>query len=209
MYLSRLTLDASRRETLLALASPSMIHGAVENAFSGARQRNLWRIDQVDGRYDLLILSPEKPDLTKAAAQFAAPGETGQTKDYSTLLDRVQTGSKWQFRLRANPTYSQHTEDGRGRVCAHSTIAHQRAWLLRQSEQHGFSIAEDKFDVTQTQWYHFSKGIKERKISLLAVTYEGSLTVTDAGLFRALLLEGIGREKAYGVGLMTLVCQKE
>ncbi len=206
MFLSRLPLDVTRRDTLLALASPSMFHGAVEAAFSGERQRRLWRLDQLDGQYYLLLLSAEKPNLAQAAAQFAPEGETGQTKDYAPLLERVQNGSKWRFRLCANPTYSVPGEPGtRGRVCAHSTTAHQRAWLLRQSEQHGFALEESEFDVTRSQWYHFSKGVKGSKISLLAVTYEGVLTVSDAEAFRAVLTEGIGREKAYGVGLMTIV----
>lgn len=206
MYLSRMTLDVTRRETMMALASPSMLHGAVEQAFSGQRQRNLWRVDQLNGQYYLLILSREKPDLTKAAEQFAPEGETWETKDYSALLKRTVNGSKWHFRLCANPTYSiPNKGQARGRVCAHSTTAHQREWLINQSKKHGFALAEDSFDVTRSGWYRFSKGVKGSRISLLAVTFEGALTVTDAELFRAMLTDGIGREKAYGVGLMTLV----
>ena len=40
---------------------------------------------------------------------------------------------------------------------------------------------------------------------MLAVTYEGMLTVTDAELFRQALTQGIGREKAYGMGLLTIM----
>lgn len=206
MYLSRMALDVTRRRTLLALASPSMLHGAVENAFPGERQRNLWRVDSLNGKYYLLILSPEKPDLTRAAAEFAPEGETWETRDYAPLLARVETGSQWRFRLRANPTYSIPEKGGRrGRVCAHSTVEHQRKWLMEQSGKHGFELEEDGFDVAQSQWYHFSKGVRNSKVSLLAVTYEGRLKVTDAERFRAMLTEGLGREKAYGVGLMTLV----
>ena len=46
---------------------------------------------------------------------------------------------------------------------------------------------------------------RERPVSLLAVTYEGLLTVTDAALFRRTLTEGIGRGKAYGLGLLTVM----
>ena len=37
------------------------------------------------------------------------------------------------------------------------------------------------------------------------VTFEGMLKVTDAELFRKTLREGIGKEKAYGCGLMTVL----
>lgn len=44
-----------------------------------------------------------------------------------------------------------------------------------------------------------------RPVSLLSVTFEGFLTVTDADLFRCTLTEGIGRGKAYGMGMLTVV----
>ena len=44
-----------------------------------------------------------------------------------------------------------------------------------------------------------------RRVSMLSVTFEGILTVTDADLFRRTLAEGIGRGKAYGMGMLTVV----
>ena len=44
-----------------------------------------------------------------------------------------------------------------------------------------------------------------RLVTLLAVTYEGVLQVTDPEAFKALLCEGVGRGKAYGLGLMTII----
>ena len=130
MYLTQMRLDRNNRRTLSALSSPAKFHGAVESAFPGQRQRNLWRVDSRGGQDYLLILSKEKPDLTLAVQQFAPPGETWQTKDYTPLLNRIHQGSRWQFRLCANPTYSVPAGPGqRGRVCAHSTPEHQLAWL--------------------------------------------------------------------------------
>lgn len=206
MYLSRILLDTTKRETLLALSSPAMFHGAVESAFSGERKRNLWRVDQLNGQYYLLILSHDVPRPDAALEQFSKSGTACETKDYEPLLQRVKNGTSWNFMLRANPTYSVSAEKGaRGRVCAHSTTEHQRQWLLRQSLQHGFTLEEEQFDVVMSRWYHFSKGIKGKQVSLLAATYTGRLTVTDADAFRDMLTQGLGREKAYGVGLMTLV----
>ena len=45
MYLTQMLLDQKNRQTLAALASPSKFHGAIEVAFPGPRQRNLWRIE--------------------------------------------------------------------------------------------------------------------------------------------------------------------
>jgi len=206
MYLTQMRLDINNRRTLSALASPAKFHGAVESAFSGQRQRNLWRIDSRGAQNYLLILSGEKPDLTQAVQQFAPPGETWQTKDYTQLLNRISQGSRWQFRLCANPTYSVPAGPGqRGRVCAHSTPEHQAAWLERQSEKHGFVLKKDEFAVVKSVWYRFRKGNTGKNVTFLAVTYEGYLEVRDPELFCRMLCSGIGHGKAYGAGLMTLV----
>ena len=54
------------------------------------------------------------------------------------------------------------------------------------------------------QWYTFTQKTGEQ-VKLLGVTYEGLLTVTDAEKFREALISGIGRGKAYGLGLLTVV----
>ncbi len=206
MYLTQMRLDMNNRRTLSALASPAKFHGAVECAFPGQRQRNLWRIDSRGNQNYLLILSREKPDLTQAAQQFAPPGETWQTKDYAKLLNRISQGSRWQFRLCANPTYSAPAGPGRrGRVCADNTPEHQAAWLERQSEKHGFALKKDEFTVVKSVWYRFRKGSTGENVMFLAATYEGYLEVSDPELFCRMLCSGIGRGKAYGAGLMTLV----
>ena len=122
------------------------------------------------------------------------------------LLKRIQEGSRWQFRLRANPTCNAPAGPGkRGRVYAHSTTENQMKWLLRQSEQHGFSLDPEAFTVTGSKWYRFKKGSTGHRVTFLAVTYDGSLRVKDPVVFQAALCGGIGPGKAYGAGLMTLV----
>lgn len=210
MYLTQMRLDMNNRRTLAALAAPSKIHGAVESAFPGERQRNLWRIDSRGGQNYLLILSAERPELRQAAEQFAPPGETWQTKDYTPLLARIRQGSRWQFRLCANPTYSVPAGPGqRGRVCAHSTPEHQTAWLERQSGKHGFILQKEDFTVVKSVWYRFKKGSTGKNVTFLAVTYEGVLEVSDPELFCQMLCSGIGHGKAYGAGLMTVVQERK
>ncbi len=68
-----------------------------------------------------------------------------------------------------------------------------------------FSLNEEDFTVVHSQWHIFRKNpSQETKVRLLAVTYEGVLTVTDTELFCKALTEGIGRGKAYGMGLLTV-----
>ena len=206
MYLSRLELDLTRRSTMIALAAPQRFHGAIENSFDGERQRRLWRLDRLGDKLFILILSEEKPDLRGMASQFGTENPP-ETRTYDPLLQRIKEGSRWRFRLRANPTKSLKNADAvsaRGRVKACGVIEEQRQWLLNRAEKHGFLLYENDFDVKESCWCRFEKKDK-RKVSILSVTYEGVLEVTDAEKFKELLCNGIGRGKAYGMGIMTVM----
>jgi CRISPR system Cascade subunit CasE len=58
--------------------------------------------------------------------------------------------------------------------------------------------------VVGSQWFSFRKKTKGERITMLSVTYEGTLKITDPELFKRALTVGIGREKAYGMGLLTI-----
>lgn len=206
MYLSRVELDPTRSGTMAALAAPQKFHGAVERAFPGARRRRLWRLDRLGEKLYLLVLSEDMPDLSGAAEQFGT-GAAPESRKYDPLLERITPGSCWQFRLTANPTKSckdPAAPQERGTVTAHCTTQYQKQWLLDRAAKHGFALTEDSFTVTRVQWHHFAKH-GTRPVSLLAVTYEGVLQVTDAAAFRELLCQGLGRGKAYGMGLLTVM----
>ena len=211
MYLSRVELDEARRSTMRALAAPQKLHGAVESAFSGERRRRLWRLDRLGGKLYLLLLSEDLPDLTGIAEQFGPMDRPGsaETRDYTQLLERIRPGSVWQFRLTANPTKSCTSAgraETRGKVFAHCTVEYQEKWLLDRAEKHGFRLTPDSFSVMASRWLRFAKGGEHgRPVSLLSVTYEGVLQVTDENRFRDLLVSGLGRGKAYGLGLMTVM----
>jgi CRISPR system Cascade subunit CasE len=200
-------LDQTSRNTMRALSMPNLLHGTIESSLPGPRVRNLWRIDRLRGEYYLMLLSPERPNLSEAVRQFGLEEMGWETRDYEPLLARIQEGSAWQFRLVANPTKSSFSGQGkRGEVHAHVSPAYQEQWLLERAEKHGFSLEPDDFRVVNSKWYQFYKGgDSRRRVSLLAVTFEGKLVVTDAALFRETLVQGIGRGKAYGMGMMTVI----
>ncbi len=217
MYLSRIPLDTSRRKTQAALLSPSKIHGAVEEAFSEKHSRKLWRIDTLRGETYLLILSASKPDLQSIAVQFGYRDAVGESKEYERLLERICEDSVWQFRLVANPTRSVSQESGRGKIQAYLLRDDQMKWLVRQAEKRGFSVYTDTLRILDPVWKSFQKRSDDHKykVHIFQVTFEGYLKVEDAGLFKKTLIEGVGRGKAYGMGLLTVagrrrqVCRSE
>ena len=154
----------------------------------------------------LLLLSEDVPELSGVVEQFGT-GAAAETRSYDPLLQRVEPGSSWQFRLTANPTKcckDPKAPAERGTVAAHCSTKYQKQWLLDRAAKHGFALREEEFTVTRVQWQHFAKH-GTRPVSLLAVTYEGVLQVTDPEAFRNLLCQGMGRGKAYGLGLLTVM----
>ncbi len=207
MYLSRIALDDKRRETMRALVSPQILHGAVESSLQSDRQRSLWRLDRLYDKTYLLLLSGQKPELSLINEQFGFFGEEGvqETKAYAPFLAALKEGQAWRFRLSANPVRSSPKEGVRGKVHAHVTQEQQRQWLIKRAESNGFLLDEGSFDVVETKWLKFKKGeAKGTEVTLRAATYEGLLTITDTPLLKEALVNGIGRAKAYGCGLLTL-----
>lgn len=208
MYLSRIKLNSSRTQTMRALVAPNVFHGAIEICDEN-RRRKLWRVDTLGGEQYLLVLSEEQFDLTKAAEQFGYDS-CYDSKPYEVLLERIVKGSRWQFRLIANPTVQIFDEKkGRGKVIAHISTKFQGEWLKKQAEKHGFSLNDEEWLITGSKWYTFRKNRSSKNtVKMLAVTYEGVLTVTNAESFRKALCCGIGREKAYGMGMLTVMRPK-
>ncbi len=148
----------------------------------------------------MLVLSKDKPDFTSFCKQFSQSEDAWETKSYDKLLDSLSDGSTWKFRLTANPTVSKSHQgnNGQGKIIACNSIEEQKEWLLRKADKHGFQV--NGFNITQSIWKKF-----ENQVSFLSVTYEGILTIENVALFREALINGIGRGKAYGMGLLTII----
>ncbi|MBM9624592.1 type I-E CRISPR-associated protein Cas6/Cse3/CasE [Streptomyces zhihengii] len=118
---------------------------------------------------------------------------------------------------------------------AHVTPAHQMGWLLQRQESAGFRILErsagqplmssvgassgpthpgnayelavhSKRDLVFAKRPQNGSPVGNKApVQIVAVTFDGHLEVTDPARLRTVLTQGIGRAKAYGCGLLTLV----
>jgi CRISPR system Cascade subunit CasE len=219
MYFSHFQFNPARRGAQRLLASPHALHAAVLAGFpdpsATANGRVLWRLDNSAPVAKLFIVSPTQPDLTHLAEQGGWPTlpETWGSKPYEKLLDRIENGQQYRFRLTANPVRNERRADGqRGKPRGHVTVAQQEKWLLDRQERHGFTIpvlphedperTEHAVVVRDRKLLVFHR--RETKVTLRTVSYEGTLTVTDRDDFVAALCLGIGRAKGYGCGLLTV-----
>ena len=208
MILSRIELDTSKHDTRRAIAVPQVLHAAIEGCFPEKtdKDRKLWRLDRLQGSLYLLLLSPEKPDFTRFARQLCAEGVEGAIKDYAPLLGSIRTGVRLRFRLRANPTHSVPiSKDVRGKVYSHITVEQKRDWLMKKAQGCGFKLDEQLYDVVETDYLRFWRSKDSRPVEIGVAVFEGELEVVDREMFVQSLTQGIGRAKAYGCGLLTVV----
>lgn len=206
LYLSRVEIDSTNRRKLKNLTHLGAYHDWVENCFpeeikNHERQRHLWRIDDLKGKRYLLLLSSDRPDEGELL-RYGVDG-TVMIKEYDKFIDKLNVGQIMMFKLTANPT---HCKDGK--VYPHVTVKQQSKWLLDRSKGLGFDILESdgipSFSVINREW-QVMKRKGGRSVKLSKVTYQGYLKIVDLDLFRSALLKGVGREKAFGMGLMTVI----
>ncbi|MCL2137467.1 MAG: type I-E CRISPR-associated protein Cas6/Cse3/CasE [Coriobacteriia bacterium] len=206
MYLSRIELDKTSRNVRLALASPQRMHAIIAGCFDDleVKQRSLWRIDTIDENTYLLVFSMDIPDFNSLADQFAINDDSKIiTKAYDSFLNGFECGETLRFRITANPSISKKNNtdpNNRGRVLGHITVDQQKKWLEERSLKNGFELLS--FDIVSRGEREFERG--SGIVTFTVASYEGLIKITDIKLFTYALAHGIGREKAYGCGLMTV-----
>ena len=94
------------------------------------------------------------------------------------------------------------------------TPAQQSAWLRERAQQWGFEVIpvenQEIADIPlvtarkDLSFSHRDSSGNIGKVTLRKAQFDGALRITDVELFRKALVNGMGRGKAYGMGLMTL-----
>ncbi|MFI5505254.1 type I-E CRISPR-associated protein Cas6/Cse3/CasE [Corynebacterium kutscheri] len=214
-FLSAIDLNPYRRKTALFASNPRTLHAAVMNCFSpdlhAKEKRILWRLDQSTDRISLLVLSENRPCFEHIQEQAGWSNQpSSKIRDYNPLLEGLQPGQQYRFRLAANPTRIVTQSDGKKIRAAHVTVKHQKQWLRDKITAHGFSIyngntTDDETEmllVTRRDRLRFNR--EKARVTLNRVQFDGVLTVESPELLRNAMLNGIGRGKGYGMGLLTL-----
>lgn len=210
MFLSRVEIDRNNRRKTKDLSHLGAYHSWVEDSFPNERENNvrsrkLWRIDPLGDKEYLLIVSPNQPDMNLLEKYGVI--NSAQTKEYDNFLDNLIKNERYRFRLVVNPVVSIKSDPNskeRGRVVPHVTVEQQRNYLIERSEKNGFHIKDDEFTIVERKFEPLNKK-GHKTIWLSKVTYEGILTIRDISKFRNLLVNGLGRKKAYGFGMMTVI----
>lgn len=216
MYLSRVEIDINNRRKMKDLTHLGCYHSWVEDSFpkfsKENRSRKLWRIDNVYDKYYLLVLSENKPDMEKLE-KYGLESSAG-VKNYDQFLDSLKEGMKAKFKIKLNTVRAYKDEKNptkRGRIMP---VPNEKLneFLIDKATRNGFEVNPGEFAISKIDkeyFMHTDKGeTKKSRKDIVSATYEGILTITDLEKFKAALVNGIGKKKAYGCGFLTIIPEK-
>ena len=190
-------------------------HGWIEDSFPEERTQakedcksKLWRIDQVNDKQYLLIVSRTKPDLNKLE-KYGVKG-SASTKNYDAFLASLQEGMHAKFRVKLNAVKSlsdRTTHPKRGKVVV-VTFKDLPSFFMECANANGFSINPEQIRITTSKelFQHYGEDkMSHVRMTLAAATFDGILTITDLEKFKKALMCGMGKKKAYGFGMLTVI----
>ncbi len=183
--------DANRLHQELMLLAPDGLGESPRKAVG-----LLYRLEETPAGVKILVQTRVRPKIDRLTDGFAT---TVTTRDLAPLLKNLSAGDHVRYRITANPTQrvGNSTTDPRkkGKL---TVLAGERGelWWLTRATANGLH----PFSVTQSRLPDIHAG----KTRHAATRFDGVGIVTDADRLRQAVLDGIGRAKSYGCGLISL-----
>lgn len=203
-YGIRLMLNPVHDLTRADLADRNAMHKRVMGFFhriQGEAVRNavniLWRVDETSDGMFLFVTAAEPVDEHAIPAGYALSTER---YDIGQHVSQFNDGDKVWFNSTVNPTRTSTTAIGRKKRVT-LTEAETYDWFHGRSPALGMAV--DRLFVESSPVERLKKTSSE--FTLAVSELSGTAIVADADRFRQTLIEGFGRGKAYGLGLVHAV----
>jgi CRISPR system Cascade subunit CasE len=206
VWLTRIVLDARHGAVRADLRDAIKLHKRVmmlvpDGLGEQARAQTgvLFRLEEGHAETSLLIQSRHRPDPDRL------PDGYGMTavKNIDALLERLRSGLTLHYRITANPSKRLARADAHHKakqVVALSGAAADE-WWSRKAAEHGLALSS----LLATPMSPASgKADQGHRIRHSLTRFDGLAVITDPDRVRAAILEGIGRGKSYGGGLLSL-----
>ena len=202
MNLTQLTFNPRSAQARRDLADAYEMHRTLSRVFANTKSQPPWRFVWRQER----DINPWTCPTVLVQSRFVGDWEVLKSlpaylqnppKTKSIDLERYVRAGKYRFRLVANPTVSRM-----GKRRGLTKTEEQIQWLGRQGSNHGFTVTAT---VVSAADLFESKRKENAHITVQRVAFDGLLEVQQPERVRHVLLNGLGRAKAFGCGLLSLV----
>ncbi len=207
-----ITLNLAHPEVQRDLLDCQSMHRRVMHLFhhvNAERTINkiLYRIDRNGAVWTLMIQSIHQADVTVLPAEYAA----ADSKQIATIWPKLQAIPKKKqllFALVAFPAKKVDINTKNSVRVGLDSDELQQQWLIDKMRDAGCHVVLDdsaplSFDL-QAEPLVVGNRSGSGVIRFVPTRFTGTLVVDDPALFGYIVVNGIGPEKAYGCGLMTL-----
>lgn len=206
LYLSRVLTNSLSVQGMRLVESPERLHSFVCNLFVGDRVQSgfLFRLDTTEAGPAILIQSQMPPDLSRVSLQRDALVQPPETK---SLDFEPSVRDQFLFRLLTRPVKRASTGTGNKAGARHDlrTDEERLAWIRRKGELSGFRVLTCGLTIISFPAVHSGGRLfRDKGGSFDAVRFDGELAVTDPDKLREAVASGIGTQKAFGFGLLSV-----
>lgn len=209
IYISAVRFPAHGDAAATASRDFYMLHKLVYMAFptkaDATAARPLFRFDVEGDHGYLYVQTTQEPDWSRLP-QAIRDQVTGP------IPYEIPQGRRLRFRLLAKPSFRIGRKESPFKGFRTSIVAPERQmdWLRRKGEEFGFQI--EQCDLCERVWHDSKKNESLPNGDpkpLYATLFDGVLVVTHPDKLREAVRNGIGPQKAYGFGLLSLAPLQE
>jgi CRISPR system Cascade subunit CasE len=198
--LTRLQLDPRHRDVRRDLADIHRLHRRIMSLLADGLGDNprqaggaLWRLEPNTTPL-LLVQTAEPPAIDRLPAGYA----DAQSRDLGSVLSAIRPGLRLRYRVTVNPV-QQNGNTGRRTAVPRAALPE---WWAKRTARIGLDdIAPAAFTSEPTRHGTTPAG---NRLTIAAARIDGTATVTDPELLRQALIDGVGRGRSYGCGLLTI-----
>lgn len=205
VWLTRLDLDTRHRAVRADLRDAVNLHKRVMmlipdglGAQARAQAGVLFRLEEGRSGMSLLIQSQQHPNLDRLPDGYG----TAAVKDIDPLLTYLRPGLPVHYRIAANPSKRLAKADANHNAKQVVALSGSAAdeWWSRKATEHGLALSS----LLATPMPPASGNNGGKRVRHSLTRFEGLAVITDAEQLRTAILEGIGRGKSYGCGLLSV-----
>lgn len=214
LWLTRLNPDARSRDVIADLNDARRLHKRIMSLFpdgQGSSPRAamgvLYRVEHDTARgLRILVQSQHAPSGQRLPEGY---GDLASPIILKGLLEKLELGISVNYRITGNPTKRAAGHDpknpngrlGRGDLVS-LTGSRAEEWWERRAAVAGLQLhsltARPLPELT-------SQSDRSQPLTIRAVQFDGTATITDPEAARVAVVDGIGRGRAFGCGLLSVL----